>query len=93
MYAEAFPSRLKKARKRTGFSQLEVAKEIDITRDQLANYETGRTQPDLETLGALAEFCQVSTDWLLGLEMNEPSPNTDKLKEKQIRTYLDYKYK
>ena len=71
MYAEAFPSRLKKARAETGFTQREVAKEIKIPYSTLANYETGRTQPDLETLGILAEFYGVSVDWLLGLKSNQ----------------------
>ena len=49
MYAEGFPSKLKKARNDTGFTQREVAKETGIPYSTLANYEVGRTQPDLET--------------------------------------------
>lgn len=66
MYVEGFPSRLKKARADTGFTQREVAKEIKIHYSTLANYELGRTQPDIETLGILADFYEVSVDWLLG---------------------------
>lgn len=65
MYAESFASRLKKARHNTGFTQDEVEKETGIPRSTLAGYEIGRTQPDLETLGILADFYQVSVDWLL----------------------------
>lgn len=66
MYIEIFRQKLKKARKDTGFTQAEVCKEINIPRSTLANYETGRTQPDLETLAKLADFYEVSIDWLLG---------------------------
>lgn len=66
MYAESFPSKLKRAREDTGFSQREVAKELHIDQSQIARYETGRTQPDIETLGRLADFYNVSTDWLIG---------------------------
>lgn len=66
MYAESFPSKLKRAREQTGFSQREVAKELHIDHSQIARYETGRTQPDIETLGKLADFYNVSTDWLIG---------------------------
>lgn len=66
MYAEAFPSKLKKARENTGFTQREVETETGIKQPTIASYEIGRTQPDLETLGILADFYQVSVDWLLG---------------------------
>lgn len=66
MYIEAFPSKLKKARSNTGFTQREVAKEINISQSVLARYETGKLEPNIETLGILADFYEVSTDWLLG---------------------------
>lgn len=66
MYAEMFPIKLKKARKDAGFTQKEVADELKIDRSQIARYETGKTQPDIETLGKLADFYGVSVDWLIG---------------------------
>ena len=66
MYAEQFPAKLKEARKYFGFSQAEVARELNIPPGTLANYELGRTQPDIEMLGKLAVFYEVSLDWLLG---------------------------
>ena len=66
MYAEGFPSKLKKARELTGFTQREIAKETGIKQPTLASYETGRTQPDIESLGILIDFYGVSADWLLG---------------------------
>ena len=74
MYAEGFPSKLKKARNDTGFTQREVAKETGIPYSTLANYEVGRTQPDLETLGKLADFYGVSGDWLLGTTGKKNTP-------------------
>ena len=65
MYKEFFAEKITKARKETGFTQQEVAEELKIPRGTLANYETGRNEPDLETLGVLADFYQVSIDWLL----------------------------
>lgn len=66
MYAEVFAQKIKKARKSTGFTQLEVAKETGIPRSTITKYETGALQPDLEKLGILADFYGVSIDWLLG---------------------------
>lgn len=66
MYKESFPSKLRKARENAGFTQREAAQEIGIPNGTLANYEIGRTEPKIETLGILADFYCVSVDWLLG---------------------------
>lgn len=66
MYKEGFKSRLKKARDETGFTQREVSKETKIPQSTIANYETGRTEPDIENLGILTDFYGVSADWLIG---------------------------
>lgn len=74
MYYEAFPSKLKKARENTGFTQRDVEKETGIKQSTLASYEIGRTQPDIETLGILADFYEVDVNWLLGTK-GKPSEN------------------
>ena len=66
MYREGFPSKIKKARNETGFSQKEVSQETGIPRSTIAKYETGFLEHDLEKLGILADFYGVSVDWLLG---------------------------
>jgi len=66
MYKEIFNQRLKKARQETGFTQREVARETKIPHSTIANYETARTEPNIENLGILADFYGVSVDWLLG---------------------------
>ncbi len=48
----------------------EVAKELKMSKSTIASYETGRTQPDIEMLGILADFYNVSVDWLLGTKGN-----------------------
>lgn len=66
MYRETFPQRLKLARKQTGFTQTEVGKELNIPQSTLANYESGRTEPDIETLAKLIDFYEVNANWILG---------------------------
>lgn len=67
MYKDTFPERLKKARKNSGFTQAEVAKETGISQPIIAYLETGKREPNLETLGILAEFYGISVDWLLSV--------------------------
>ena len=66
MYVETFAQQLKKAREDTGFTQREVAKETGITQSVLARYETGKLEPNIEVLGILIDFYNVSADWILG---------------------------
>lgn len=70
MYAEGFASKLKQARNNTGFTQREIAKETKIPQSTLANWELGRTQPDIESIGILADFYGVSVDWLFETKGN-----------------------
>lgn len=65
MYRESFPSKLKKVRENAGLKQIEVAVETKIPRSTLANYEIGRTEPDIENLGILADFYEIDLNWLL----------------------------
>lgn len=57
---------LKKLRKNENLTQDQLASKIGITRDTLANYETGRREPDFTTLKNIASYFDVSTDYLLG---------------------------
>lgn len=66
MYVETFAQKLVQARKDAGYSQRQVACLLGISKSTIASYEIGRTQPDIETLGKLADFYEVSTDWLIG---------------------------
>ena len=82
MYQESFTSKLKKAREKTGFTQREIAKETGIPQSTLANYETGRTQPDIENLGILIDFYNIDANWLLSTSCtkNKTVPEEDKQK-------------
>lgn len=66
MYFESFASKLQKARYDTGFTQRDIEKELNIKQSRLASYESGRTQPDIETLGKLIDFYGIDANWLIG---------------------------
>lgn len=65
--------RLKAAREKKGWSQLYVAQKLGIANTVLSNYERDYRDPDTETLKRLAELYEVSTDYLLGIEVRESS--------------------
>lgn len=67
MYKEILPSRLKNARKENKMSQYKVAEKLNIKQPTIASYESGRTEPDIETLGKLATLYCHTVDYFLGL--------------------------
>lgn len=66
MYIETFAQKLKKAREDTGFTQREVAKELNMKQSTIASYEVGRTEPDIETMCRMIDFYGINANWLLG---------------------------
>lgn len=70
MYSEVFPSRLKKARKDSGLTQIEISKLLKIDKSTYAKYELGMREPSYEILAMIAIELEVSIDWLLGVTAN-----------------------
>ena len=56
---------LKKLRKELSLNQKDIATKIGITDKTYANYENGKTEPNIDTIIKLAEFFHISTDELL----------------------------
>lgn len=82
MYKEIFSQRLKKAREDTGFTQREIERETGIKQSTIASYETGRTEPDIETLGILADFYEVDLNWIVGTKGKKSEDNYQYIREK-----------
>lgn len=57
---------IKKMRKVKGLTQGELGEKIGVKHNTIAGYESGRTEPSLETLQAIAEELGVSMEVLLG---------------------------
>ncbi|MCL2357718.1 MAG: helix-turn-helix domain-containing protein [Defluviitaleaceae bacterium] len=65
--------RIAEIRRHKGLTQHDVAQFLNITQQTYSSYETGRRQMNFETLCLLADFFEVSTDYLLGREDALPS--------------------
>ncbi len=64
---QSLAERLKLLRESKGLSLRKLAEKVNIHFSTLGSYEQGRRNPDIETLKMLAEFYNVSVDYLLGL--------------------------
>ena len=62
---EGIGDRLKLLRKQKHMSQLSLAMKLNTTQMSISRYETGKREPDLKTLILIADFFDVSIDYLL----------------------------
>jgi transcriptional regulator with XRE-family HTH domain len=77
-----FGKRLRELRKKMKLSQEELAEKLGLSdRTVVANYETqrrGKKNPGFEMLNKLADFFNVSTDYLLGRTSIKNPPEDSK---------------
>jgi transcriptional regulator with XRE-family HTH domain len=58
--------RLTYLRKELELTQDELSKKLTISRSAYSHYESGKYEPSIQMLELLADFYDVSTDFLLG---------------------------
>src|SRR6478735_3808036 len=61
-----YGDRIALLREKRGLTQEELSIKIGISRASLSHYETSRREPDYETINKIANFFNVSIDYLLG---------------------------
>lgn len=57
--------RIAELRNKMGLSQYELADRLGFSRGKLSNYEQGQRQPDYDSLQKIADFFEVSIDYLI----------------------------
>ena len=62
--------KLKELRKEKGISQLKLAMDLSMNQNTISRYETEERQADYETLIKIADYFNVSRDYLLGRTEN-----------------------
>ena len=62
--------RLKELRKKKGISQLRLATELNTTQNTISRYETGEREPGIDELIKMADYFNVSVDYLIGRTEN-----------------------
>lgn len=58
--------KLKTLRRDKGITQIELAKILNVDKGVVANYETNRRFPNIHILVKIADYFEVTTDYLLG---------------------------
>lgn len=60
--------RINELRQSCGWSQVELAKRLSISKQTVSNWENENIQPSIEMLVRIARLFGVSTDYLLGID-------------------------
>ncbi len=71
-----FSGKLQKLRKSGGYSQEELANELNVSRQAISKWELG-TIPDINNLIAISKFFDCSLDYLLNDAYEEPTVKKD----------------
>lgn len=68
--SDGFPRRLKKLRERKRISRRVLADFCRISKSTVARYERGEREPTASAICRMADYFEVSTDYLLGRAKN-----------------------
>ena len=74
--------RIKEIRTQRGMAQNELAKRINKSKSAVCGYESEAQVPPLEVLVGIASVLNVSLDYLVGFEMEEPVSLTNLTKRR-----------
>lgn len=81
--------RLKELRKERKLTQTELGNKINVTKVSISGYENGNRSPDTDTLQRLADYFDVTTDYLLG-RSNVRSYTTQRTISPQHEQLIDF---
>lgn len=77
--------RIKELRKEKGLRQSELATTLHVSQQAVGSWETGRTVPGADTLNVLADYFNVTTDYLLGrYEKKDDDTKTADIKDDDV---------
>lgn len=67
-----FADKLIALRKKAGYSQEELARQLNVTRQSVSKWEGAQSVPDIEKILQISKLFGVTTDYLLKDELGEP---------------------
>lgn len=74
---------IKQLRKSFHLNQVELARELGVSKQCVSNWENDNIQPSIDMLTKLSKFFNVSCDFLLDLQTNSVV-STDGLSEREV---------
>lgn len=84
MDAKTFGAFLARMRKSQGLTQAELAQQLHVTDKAVSRWERGMSIPDLDKILKLSALFEVSTDYLLKDELEQPDATAPLPKEERV---------
>lgn len=63
-----FKDRLKELRQAKGLSQMQLARELNLSQSAVAKWELGKTEPTASAIIKVAKYFNETTDFMLGMD-------------------------
>lgn len=63
-----FGQRIERLRSELGWTQVQLARKLNVAKQTVSNWENDNIQPSIEMLVRIAKLFGVTTDYLLGLD-------------------------
>ena len=85
-----FGNRIKVLRRKMNLTQEELAERINVSFQTISKWETNASLPDVTMIPVLANFFDVTTDELLGVDLAKRQSKIDELLAEFVRLNTDY---
>jgi len=82
--------RLRKLREGRGLTQMELSHELKLAASVIATYELGKKEPSLYHLTLIADYFNVSVDYLLGRDEEKENKNYYRPLDELLKNYSFY---
>ena len=76
-----FGNRIKALRRKISLTQEELAERLNVSYQTISKWETGASLPDITLFPLLANFFDVTTDELLGVDLAKKQAKVDEIIE------------
>ncbi len=81
---------IRKYREQKKVSQEDMALALNVTRQAISSWETGRTEPDLDTLHRIAQYFEVTVEELIyGQRLKEPTVIRQVVERKEVKNTVE----
>ncbi len=83
-------NRFRECREASGLTQKYVALTLGVKGPSVSNWESGKTTPTTENVAALAKLYNVSVDYLLGRDEEQPQAVEDVERQRYVSKLTEY---
>lgn len=84
-------NKIKQLRLEKEILQKELADKLNLTQQTISLYESGKRSPDYETLKRIADYFNVSTDYLLNRDVETIAAHQEEYTEEELKEIEEFK--